>query len=73
MKARSAWHVAGYAVTVLALVCQDCGRINLCAVEGAAVQSGRRRVLLRPPGPVPWPVLVCARCESRRLLLVEDL
>ncbi|MBM4028648.1 MAG: hypothetical protein FJ280_25115 [Planctomycetes bacterium] len=73
MKARSAWQVAGYAVTVLALVCQDCGRLNLCAVEGAGVQSGRRRVLLRPEGAAPWPRFRCRRCESGRLLLLEEV
>jgi hypothetical protein len=67
------WRPAGLAVTVLVLHCPRCGRLNCCAVEGAALQAGRRRILLGPEGARDWPLLRCHVCESANLDLVQDL
>jgi hypothetical protein len=67
------WRPAGFLITVLVLHCPRCGRLSCCAVEGAALSLGPRRVLLRADGVSDWPVLRCHLCESADLDLVEDL
>jgi hypothetical protein len=64
---------AGFTVTLLVLHCPRCGRLSCCAVEGAALRVGKRRVLLKPTGVADWPHLRCHTCESADLHLVEDL
>jgi hypothetical protein len=64
---------AGFCVTLLVLHCPRCGRMNLCALEGAALRVGRRRVLLKATGLSDWPRLRCRGCEGQDLYLVEDL